>query len=29
VSVGKEKPAGQGSDEEAMAKNRRAELNYR
>jgi len=29
VSFGKEKPAVQGSDEEAMAKNRRAELNYR
>lgn len=29
VSFGKEKPAVPGSDEEAMAKNRRAELNYR
>ena len=29
VSFGKEKPAVTGSDEEAMAKNRRAELNYR
>jgi peptidoglycan-associated lipoprotein len=29
VSFGKEKPAVAGSDEEAMAKNRRAELNYR
>jgi peptidoglycan-associated lipoprotein len=29
VSFGKEKPAVQGSDEEAFAKNRRAELNYR
>ncbi|WP_309679675.1 peptidoglycan-associated lipoprotein Pal [Polaromonas sp.] len=29
VSFGKEKPAASGSDEAAMAKNRRAELNYR
>ncbi len=29
VSFGKEKPAAQGSTEEAMAKNRRAEINYR
>ena len=29
VSFGKEKPAVSGSDEDAMAKNRRAELNYR
>ena len=29
VSFGKEKPAAQGSDEAAMAKNRRAEINYR
>ncbi|WP_296443109.1 peptidoglycan-associated lipoprotein Pal [Rhodoferax sp. UBA5149] len=29
VSFGKEKPAVQGSDEEAMAKNRRAEISYR
>ncbi len=29
VSFGKEKPAAQGSDEGAMAKNRRAEINYR
>ncbi|MEO7885598.1 MAG: peptidoglycan-associated lipoprotein Pal [Polaromonas sp.] len=29
VSFGKEKPAAAGSDEESMAKNRRAELNYR
>ncbi|MEO6016679.1 MAG: peptidoglycan-associated lipoprotein Pal [Polaromonas sp.] len=29
VSFGKEKPAAVGSDEESMAKNRRAELNYR
>lgn len=29
VSFGKEKPAVAGSDEEAMAKNRRAEINYR
>ena len=29
VSFGKEKPAVTGSDEEAYAKNRRAELNYR
>lgn len=29
VSFGKEKPAVAGTDEEAMAKNRRAELNYR
>ena len=29
VSFGKEKPAAAGSDEDAMAKNRRAELNYR
>jgi len=29
VSFGKEKPAATGSDEEAMAKNRRAEINYR
>ena len=29
VSFGKEKPAATGSDEESMAKNRRAELNYR
>jgi peptidoglycan-associated lipoprotein len=29
VSFGKERPAVQGSDEAAMAKNRRAELNYR
>ena len=29
VSFGKEKPAVQGSDEAAMAKNRRAEINYR
>ena len=29
VSFGKEKPAVTGSDEEAFAKNRRAELNYR
>jgi peptidoglycan-associated lipoprotein len=29
VSFGKEKPAMQGSSEEAMAKNRRAEINYR
>jgi peptidoglycan-associated lipoprotein len=28
VSFGKEKPAALGSDEESMAKNRRAELNY-
>jgi peptidoglycan-associated lipoprotein len=29
VSFGKERPAAQGSDEAAWAKNRRAELNYR
>lgn len=29
VSFGKEKPATQGSDEGSMAKNRRAEINYR
>jgi peptidoglycan-associated lipoprotein len=29
VSFGKEKPAAQGSDEAAMAKNRRAEISYR
>lgn len=29
VSFGKEKPAMQGSDENAMAKNRRAEISYR
>lgn len=29
VSFGKEKPAASGSDEAAMAKNRRAEINYR
>ncbi|MFC5523443.1 peptidoglycan-associated lipoprotein Pal [Polaromonas jejuensis] len=29
VSFGKEKPVALGSDEESMAKNRRAELNYR
>lgn len=29
VSFGKEKPAVQGSDEDAMAKNRRAEISYR
>jgi len=29
VSFGKEKPAASGSDEDAFAKNRRAELNYR
>jgi peptidoglycan-associated lipoprotein len=29
VSFGKEKPAAVGSDEESMAKNRRAEINYR
>jgi peptidoglycan-associated lipoprotein len=29
VSYGKERPAAQGSDEAAWAKNRRAELNYR
>ena len=29
VSFGKEKPAASGSDEAALAKNRRAELNYR
>jgi peptidoglycan-associated lipoprotein len=29
VSFGKEKPAVQGADEGAMAKNRRAEINYR
>ena len=29
VSFGKERPAVQGSDEAAWAKNRRAELNYR
>jgi peptidoglycan-associated lipoprotein len=29
VSFGKEKPAATGSDESAMAKNRRAEINYR
>lgn len=29
VSFGKEKPAVQGGDEDAMAKNRRAEINYR
>ncbi len=29
VSFGKEKPAANGSDEESLAKNRRAELNYR
>jgi peptidoglycan-associated lipoprotein len=29
VSFGKEKPAVQGSDEDSMAKNRRAEINYR
>ena len=29
VSFGKEKPAASGSDEESLAKNRRAELNYR
>ena len=29
VSFGKEKPVASGSDEESMAKNRRAELNYR
>ncbi len=29
VSFGKEKPAVPGSDEQAMAKNRRAEINYR
>lgn len=29
VSFGKEKPAATGSDEESLAKNRRAEMNYR
>jgi peptidoglycan-associated lipoprotein len=29
VSFGKEKPAAQGTDEDAMAKNRRAEISYR
>ena len=29
VSFGKEKPAASGSDEESMAKNRRAEIHYR
>jgi peptidoglycan-associated lipoprotein len=29
VSFGKERPAAQGGDEAAWAKNRRAELNYR
>ena len=29
VSFGKEKPAAQGTDEMAMAKNRRAEISYR
>ena len=29
VSFGKEKPAAMGTDEESLAKNRRAELNYR
>jgi peptidoglycan-associated lipoprotein len=29
VSFGKEKPAAMGSDEAAMAKNRRAEISYR
>ncbi|MBT9477785.1 peptidoglycan-associated lipoprotein Pal [Polaromonas sp.] len=29
VSFGKEKPAASGSDEDSMAKNRRAEINYR
>jgi peptidoglycan-associated lipoprotein len=29
VSFGKEKPAAQGSDEESLAKNRRAEITYR
>jgi peptidoglycan-associated lipoprotein len=29
VSFGKEKPAVQGSDEAAMAQNRRAEVSYR
>lgn len=29
VSFGKEKPAASGSDEDSLAKNRRAELNYR
>jgi peptidoglycan-associated lipoprotein len=29
VSFGKEKPAANGSDEDAYAKNRRVELNYR
>jgi peptidoglycan-associated lipoprotein len=29
VSFGKEKPADSGTDEAALAKNRRAELNYR
>jgi len=29
VSFGKERPAVQGSDEAAWAKNRRAELNYK
>ena len=29
VSFGKEKPAASGSDEASMAKNRRAEINYR
>ena len=29
VSFGKEKPVAMGSDEESMAKNRRAEINYR
>ncbi|MGH8858058.1 MAG: peptidoglycan-associated lipoprotein Pal [Polaromonas sp.] len=29
VSFGKEKPAAPGSDEDSMAKNRRAEINYR
>jgi peptidoglycan-associated lipoprotein len=29
VSFGKEKPAVMGNDEDALAKNRRAEINYR
>jgi len=29
VSFGKEKPAAQGSDEAALARNRRAEISYR
>jgi peptidoglycan-associated lipoprotein len=29
VSFGKEKPAVMGTDEDALAKNRRAEINYR